>query len=93
LNGYNAIKTKDFKLLGKLLDVHQALERKMNASTKRIDNMIEAAKKAGAWGAKQIGAGGGGCMIALAPNAAGKVINAIEAAGGRAWSADLFTYP
>jgi mevalonate kinase len=93
LNGFNAIKNKDFKLLGSLMDVHQALERRMGASTKRIDLMVEAAKKAGAWGAKQIGAGGGGCMIALAPSGAGKVINAIEAVGGRAWSADLFTYP
>jgi mevalonate kinase len=93
LNGFNAIKNKDFKLLGSLMDVHQGLERRMGASTKRIDLMVEAAKKAGAWGAKQIGAGGGGCMIALVPTAAGKVINAIEAVGGRAWSADLFTYP
>jgi mevalonate kinase len=93
LNGYNAIKSKDFKLLGSLMDVHQGLERRMGASTKRIDRMVEAAKKAGAWGAKQIGAGGGGCMIALVPQGAREVISAIEAVGGRAWSADLFAYP
>jgi mevalonate kinase len=93
LSGYQAIKDKDFRQLGKLLDFHQSLERKMGASTKRIDAMVEAAKRAGAWGAKQIGAGGGGCMIALAPDNAFKVISAIEAVGGRAWSADLFNYP
>jgi mevalonate kinase len=93
LNGHNAILARDYRKLGKLLDVHQELERKMGASTKRIDAMIEAAKKAGAWGAKQIGAGGGGCMIALAPDNAFKVISAIESVGGRAWSADLFHYP
>jgi hypothetical protein len=32
-------------------------------------------------------------MIALAPDNAFKVISAIEAVGGRAWSADLFNYP
>jgi mevalonate kinase len=93
LNGYNAIQANDYELLGKLMDRHQALERKMGASTKRIDAMVEAAKRAGAWGAKQIGAGGGGCMIALAPGKAFSVISAIEACGGRAWSADLFNYP
>jgi mevalonate kinase len=91
--GCNAIQVNDFNQIGKLMNQHQELERKMGASTPRIDAMIEAAKRAGAWGAKQIGAGGGGCMIALAPENAFKVISAVEAAGGRAWSADLFNYP
>jgi mevalonate kinase len=55
LDGYNAIRGNDFRKLGRLLDTHQSLERRMGASTPRIDAMIEAAKKAGAWGAKQIG--------------------------------------
>jgi mevalonate kinase len=93
LNGHNAIRANDFNQLGKLLDVHHSLEQRMGASTKRIDAMVEGARKAGALGAKQVGAGGGGCMIALAPDNAFKVIAAIEKAGGRAWSADLFNYP
>jgi mevalonate kinase len=93
MNGYNAIKMNDYQQLGRLMDRHQAIERRMGASTKRINAMIEAAKMAGAWGAKQIGAGGGGCMIALAPDNAFNIISAIEACGGRAWSADLFNYP
>jgi hypothetical protein len=32
-------------------------------------------------------------MIALAPENAFEVIAAVEAAGGRAWSADLFSWP
>jgi galactokinase len=75
------------------MDQHQQLERKMRASTPRIDAMIDAAKRAGAWGAKQIGAGGEGCMIALPPQNNFKVISAVEAARGRAWSADRFNYP
>jgi mevalonate kinase len=90
--GCNAIQANDFRQIGKLMDYHWELERKMGASTPRIDAMIEAAKWAGAWGAKQIAAGGG-CMIALAPDNAFKVIAAVEAVGGRAWSADLFNYP
>jgi mevalonate kinase len=93
MSGCNAIQANDFRQIGKLMNHHQELERKMGASTPRIDAMIEAAKRAGAWGAKQIGAGGGGCMIALAPENAFKVISAVESAGGRAWSADLFNYP
>jgi mevalonate kinase len=91
--GCNAIQANDYRRIGTLMDRHQEIERRMGASTKRIDAMIEAAKRAGAWGAKQIGAGGGGCMIALAPENAFKVISAVENVGGRAWSADLFNYP
>jgi hypothetical protein len=32
-------------------------------------------------------------MMALAPDNAFKVMAAVEGAGGRAWSADLFNYP
>jgi mevalonate kinase len=78
LNGYNAIQTNDYELPGKLMDRHQAIERRIGASTKTIDAMVEAAKRAGAWGAKQIGAGGGGCMIALDPENAFSVISAAE---------------
>jgi hypothetical protein len=40
-----------------------------------------------------IGAGGGRCMAALAPDRAFKVISAIGSVGGRASAADLFDYP
>lgn len=76
-----------------LMNLHQIVEQKMGASTKRIDAMCEAANKAGALGAKQIGAGGGGCMIAFAPENPEKIIAALEACGGKAWSASLFSYP
>jgi mevalonate kinase len=92
MNGYEAIKQGNFRELGRLMNVHQTLERRMGASTKRIDAMIDAALAAGAWGAKQIGAGGGGCMIALCPENADAVMKAVEDCGGRAWHAGLFTY-
>src|SRR3989440_1758309 len=36
-------------------------------STPEIDAAIDAAEKAGAWGGKVCGAGGGGCIVFLAP--------------------------
>ncbi len=36
-------------------------------STPAIERLLEAARAAGAWGGKACGAGGGGCVLALAP--------------------------
>ena len=47
--------------------------------------MIEASLKAGAFGAKINGSGGGGCMFAYAPNNPEAVIEAIEKEGGKAY--------
>ena len=54
----------------------------MNITVPRIDAMIEAALKAGAYSAKIVGSGGGGSIVAIAP--VGKereIINAILSAG------------
>ena len=40
---------------------------------------------AGALGAKINGTGGGGCMFAYAPNNPGKVAEAIDSVGGKAY--------
>ncbi len=51
---------------------------------------MEAARKAGALGAKLTGAGGGGCMIALPTSEnAEDIVNAINIAGGKAYSVTL----
>jgi mevalonate kinase len=49
------------------MNQHQEVERKMSASTKWIFAMCDAALKTGALGAKQVGAGVSGRMIALTP--------------------------
>ena len=54
--------------------------------------MCKAAKDAGALGAKQMGAGGGGCIVAIAPGNQDEVAKAIKNAGGRAWIFDIFRY-
>ncbi len=53
-------------------------------STQRIENLISAASMAGALASKVCGAGGGGCMITLAPKERRiAVCEALEAAGGK----------
>lgn len=87
-----ALVKKDFKKLGELMDKQQEQERVFQADTRKIIKLCEAAKDAGALGAKQMGAGGGGCIVAIAPGKQKEVANAITNAGGRAWVFDIFRY-
>ena len=53
-------------------------------TTPEIDAMLEGARKAGAYGGKVCGAGGGGCLFCIAPPEDVLAIRkAIQAAGGR----------
>jgi mevalonate kinase len=65
--GKRALLNNDLPLLGELMSAQQKEEKIMGTATERINLFCEAAEKAGAWGAKQMGAGGGGCVIALCP--------------------------
>lgn len=52
--------------LGRLMDQHQKiLENKIGNTPKKMIEMMNAARRAGAIGAKTIGSGGGGCMVAM----------------------------
>ena len=69
----------DHRGLGNLLNEHQAVLRDvLHISTPKIDRMIEAALKAGAYGAKINGSGGGGCMLAYAPDEPERVREAVH---------------
>ena len=69
--------------LGKLMSEHHyILKEYLKITPPRIDKMIENALNAGALGAKIIGSGGGGCIVAIAtPKNEQEVINAILEAG------------
>lgn len=56
--------------LGKLMDLNHALLNALMISTAKLEAMCATARHAGALGAKLTGAGGGGCMIALADDEA-----------------------
>ncbi len=68
----------DHRKIGELLNQHHAILRDIQKiSTPKIETMIEAALKAGAYGAKINGSGGGGCMFAYAPENPGAVAEAV----------------
>ena len=72
--------------IGEILDFGFEQKRKMavNISNSSIENIYEAAKKAGATGGKISGAGGGGFMIFYCPdNTRYAVINALHQFGGQ----------
>lgn len=75
--------TLDLKKIGELMNAHHVVLRDLlKITVPRIDNMINAALKAGAYGAKIVGSGGGGSIVVLAePGNEAPVVAAILAAG------------
>lgn len=69
-------------LLGELMNINQGLLDALGVSNKRLSDLIYAARTAGALGSKITGAGGGGCVIALAPNNQEGVEVAMRLSGG-----------
>ncbi len=83
-----ALQSGDLTTLGELMNINQALLYAIGVSNEALESLVFAARKGGALGAKLTGAGGGGCMIALAePENLNSVEKAIERAGGRAFVA------
>ncbi|HDD70226.1 MAG TPA: mevalonate kinase [Candidatus Bathyarchaeota archaeon] len=83
LRAVDAFKDNDLETLGELMNINHALLYGLGVSDESLERLINAARKAGALGAKLTGAGGGGCMIALARNEnLESVLEAIQRAGG-----------
>ncbi len=89
-NARLAIEAGDAHGLGRLMDLNQHLLSGLMLSTPRLEEMIGAAREAGATGAKLTGSGGGGCMIAVVEDEAtgARVREAIEAMGAEAFVAE-----
>jgi mevalonate kinase len=84
LRAIDALKENDLSTVGELMNINQALLYGMGVSDESLEWLINASRKAGALGAKLTGAGGGGCMIALARNEKlERVLEAIVRAGGK----------
>lgn len=74
----------DFQTVGELMNLNQGYLAALGVGSKKLANMIYAARDAGAYGAKLSGAGVGDCMICLAsPEKAKAVKKAIMQAGGQ----------
>ncbi len=63
--GKRALLARHWPALGKLMDENHAIVSELGGSGEANDRLIEAARRAGAYGAKLAGAGGGGTIIAL----------------------------
>lgn len=73
----------DLKKIGQLMNQHhEVLRDLLKITVPRIDNMISAALRAGAFGAKIVGSGGGGSIVVIAdPEKEKEIIEAILSAG------------
>jgi len=84
LKAIDIFKQNDLVTLGELMNINHALLYALGVSDESLEWLINASRKAGALGAKLTGAGGGGCMVALAKNERTEpVMDAILRAGGR----------
>ncbi|OLB69742.1 mevalonate kinase [archaeon 13_2_20CM_2_52_21] len=63
-----SLRVGDDEDLGTLMYQNHELLRKIGVSHPQLDHLVEAARRAGALGAKLTGAGGGGCVIVLSPS-------------------------
>ncbi|MFV8346953.1 mevalonate kinase [Flavobacterium sp. ZB4P13] len=84
--------TLDLKKIGELMNAHHVVLRDLlKITVPKIDAMINAALKAGAYGAKIVGSGGGGSIVVLAePGKEALVVEAILAAGAiEAYTVDV----
>jgi len=65
--GEDALAAGDVAELGRLMDFNHGLLAALGVSSRSLDELVWAARDAGAHGAKLTGAGGGGCVVALDP--------------------------
>ena len=80
----HAIEAGDVDALGPLMDENHELLIEMGVSSSKLDNLVDAARLAGALGAKLSGAGQGGNMVALVEeNYVEEVSEALEDAGAK----------
>lgn len=70
-----AIETNKIEELGGLMNENHSILVQMGVSSSELDHLVEAARRAGAFGAKLSGAGRGGNMIALINKATSEVVS------------------
>ena len=79
-----AVISGNWKEVGQLMNKNQTYLCQLGVSSEKLDKMADSAVEAGAYGAKLSGAGGGDCMIAVAPeDKKSGVIDAIKKSGGQ----------
>jgi mevalonate kinase len=82
--GESLVMAGDYPSIGRLMNVNQGLLDALGVNILELSRLIYSARKAGAFGAKITGAGGGGCMVALtATDRCTQVAEAMLAADGK----------
>lgn len=81
----------DINVIGKLMDQNQELLEEIGVSSPELEQLIAAARRAGALGAKLSGAGWGGNMIALVPPQSAAVARVAQALAEAGASATIVT--
>ncbi len=78
-----ALKTNDIRALGVAMNEAHSVLCALTVSDPKLDELVAAARSAGALGAKLTGGGRGGCMIALAADndSASKISSALMVSG------------
>ena len=64
-DGEDVLAAGNIEELGRLMNINHGLLSALGVSAASLDDMVWAARDAGALGAKLTGAGGGGCILAL----------------------------
>lgn len=78
------IEKSNWEKVGHLMNLNQELLRELGVSSSKLESLIEAALRGGAFGAKLSGAGGGDCMIAITERKnLDNVKDSIKKAGGQ----------
>lgn len=89
MSSVSAITSGDFDSLGACMNLCHGLLNGLQVSSPEIERMVHVSRQAGALGAKVTGGGGGGSMIALAPNRQDRVTNALEQLGYETFSLNV----
>ena len=82
-----AIQAGDWPTVGRLANENHALLQDLGVSCTELDTLVDAARAAGAIGAKMSGTGRGGLMLAITPDAATQdaVAAALEKIAPQVW--------
>jgi len=83
LDGLDALRRNDLVAAGRLMDRNHALLTALGVGHPMLDRLVQAARRT-SYGAKLTGAGGGGSIVALSDRPA-ETVEAIRAAGGKAF--------
>src|SRR2546422_866210 len=83
LDGLDALRRNDLAAAGRLMDRNHALLTALGVGHPMLDRLVQAARRT-SYGAKLTGAGGGGSIVALSDRPA-ETVEAIRAAGGKAF--------